>query len=141
VAETVARVFQQNVVNRPTAAAAPAGGPKLLDWMRDAVRSRHYSRRTEQTYCHWVKRFCHFHNLRHPDASEINAFLTHLAKPESTRYSSIDRSEMRPREHHSGKRLVVSGTAQHWVAADVAPLRSATRLNPTVGREERKTKP
>ena len=36
---------------------APTGGPRLLDRLREALRSRHYSRRTEQTYCHWVKRF------------------------------------------------------------------------------------
>jgi integron integrase len=56
--------------------------PKLLDQMREAFRSRHYSRRTEQTYCHWVKRYIHFHNVRHPTEMaepEINAFLTHLA--------------------------------------------------------------
>ncbi|HSW00403.1 MAG TPA: integron integrase [Sedimentisphaerales bacterium] len=50
--------------------------------MREALRSRHYSRRTEQTYCHWVKRFIYFHNVRHPaemGEPEINAFLTHLA--------------------------------------------------------------
>jgi integron integrase len=46
------------------------------------LRSRHYSRRTEQSYCHWVKRFIFFHNVRHPAEMaepEINAFLTHLA--------------------------------------------------------------
>jgi len=46
------------------------------------MRSRHYSRRTEQTYCHWVKRFIYFHRIRHPaemGEPEINAFLTHLA--------------------------------------------------------------
>lgn len=56
--------------------------PKLLDQLREALRSRHYSRRTEQTYCHWVKRYVHFHNVRHPAEMaepEINAFLTHLA--------------------------------------------------------------
>jgi integron integrase len=56
--------------------------PKLLDRLREAMRSRHYSRRTEQTYCSWVKRFIYFHNLRHPEEMaepEINAFLTHLA--------------------------------------------------------------
>jgi len=37
--------------------------PKLLDRMREALRSRHYSHRTEETYCHWVKRFIHFHNI------------------------------------------------------------------------------
>ncbi|NOY53034.1 MAG: tyrosine-type recombinase/integrase [Deltaproteobacteria bacterium] len=40
--------------------------PKLLDQMREALRVRHYSRRTERTYCHWVKRFIYFHNVRHP---------------------------------------------------------------------------
>ena len=47
-----------------------------------AIRSRHYSRRTEQAYGLWVRRFVHFHHLRHPQemgAAEINAFLTHLA--------------------------------------------------------------
>jgi integron integrase len=56
--------------------------PKLLTRMRAALRSRHYSRRTEQAYCGWVKRFIVFHNLRHPEEMgepEINAFLTHLA--------------------------------------------------------------
>ena len=45
-------------------------------------RSRHYSSRTEETYCQWVKRFIYFHHLRHPAEMaehEINAFLTHLA--------------------------------------------------------------
>jgi integron integrase len=66
-------------------AQQPATGtrkPKLLDRLRDALRSRHYSRRTEQTYCHWVKRFIFFHNVKHPAEMaepEINAFLTHLA--------------------------------------------------------------
>ena len=62
--------------------AVPASGPKLLDRLREALRSRHYSRRTEQTYCHWVKRFIYFHNVRPPaemGEPEINAFLTHLA--------------------------------------------------------------
>ena len=50
--------------------------------MRQALRSRHYSRRTERTYCQRVKRFVYFHNLCHPSKMaerEINAFLTHLA--------------------------------------------------------------
>jgi integron integrase len=59
--------------------------PKLLDRLREALRSRHYSRRTEQTYCHWVKRFIFFHHVRHPAEMaepKINAFLTHLAVTE-----------------------------------------------------------
>ena len=38
--------------------------PKLLDRWREALRSRHYSRRTEQTYCHWAKRFIFFHSVQ-----------------------------------------------------------------------------
>ena len=56
--------------------------PKLLDQMREALTSRHYSRHTEESYCSWVKRFIVFHNKRHPlemAEAEINAFLTHLA--------------------------------------------------------------
>jgi len=55
---------------------------KLLDDMRREIRVRHYSIRTEQTYCDWVKRYCHYHNLRHPmdmGAPEISAFISHLA--------------------------------------------------------------
>jgi len=65
--------------------------PKLLDQMREALRSRHYSRRTEQTYCQWVKRFIFFHKVRHPvemGEAEINAFLTHLAVKEKVSAST-----------------------------------------------------
>ena len=58
---------------------------KLLDQMREALRSRHYNRRTEATYCTRVKRFIYFHNVRHPAEMaepEISAFLTHLAVKE-----------------------------------------------------------
>ena len=56
--------------------------PKLLDQLRAALRARHYSSKTEQAYCTWVKRYIVFHNVRHPielAEPEINAFLTHLA--------------------------------------------------------------
>jgi len=59
--------------------------PKLLDRLREALRSRHYSRRTEETYCLWVRRFIYFHNVRHPAEMaepEIDALLTHLAVKE-----------------------------------------------------------
>jgi integron integrase len=65
--------------------------PKLLDRLCEALRSRHYSRRTEQTYCLWVKRFIYFHNVRHPaemGEPEINAFLTHLAVKEKVSAST-----------------------------------------------------
>jgi hypothetical protein len=56
--------------------------PKLLDRVRGAIRARHYSRRTEEAYVAWIKRFIFFHNKRHPSAmgaQEVNAFLTFLA--------------------------------------------------------------
>ncbi|MEK6374541.1 MAG: integron integrase [Acidobacteriota bacterium] len=56
--------------------------PKLLDRVRAAIRARHYSPRTEETYTGWIKRFIFFHNKRHPasmGADEVNAFLSNLA--------------------------------------------------------------
>jgi hypothetical protein len=47
-------------------AAAPK--PRLLDRVREAVRTRHDSRRTEKAYIHWVKRYVLFHGKRHPAA-------------------------------------------------------------------------
>ncbi len=55
---------------------------QLMNDLRTALRARHYSRRTEQAYCLWVRRYIRFHGLRHPremGEAEINAFLTHLA--------------------------------------------------------------
>ncbi len=58
-------------------------GKKLLEQMRDVMRVKHYSFRTEQTYCDWVERFIRFHQLRHPrdlGEAEVSEFLTHLAR-------------------------------------------------------------
>ena len=56
--------------------------PKLLDQVRQQIRVRNYSIRTETVYAEWVKRYIRFHHYRHPlemGAVEIEAFLTHLA--------------------------------------------------------------
>jgi hypothetical protein len=56
--------------------------PKLLDRVRRLSRQRRHSRRTEQTYVFWIKRFIHFHRLRHPaemGPEGVTAFLSHLA--------------------------------------------------------------
>jgi integron integrase len=56
--------------------------PKLLDVVRQKIRVKHYSIRTETQYLHWVKRFILFHNKRHPremGGKEVEAFLSHLA--------------------------------------------------------------
>ncbi len=55
---------------------------KLLLRVRDTLRTRHYSRRTEQAYLGWIRRYILFHRKRHPSemgAAEINLFVTHLA--------------------------------------------------------------
>src|SRR6266540_2218387 len=65
-----------------TASLSVAQKPKLLDHVRAAIRLRHYSLRTEETYVHWIKRFIIFHGKRHPrelGAPAVEAFLTHLA--------------------------------------------------------------
>lgn len=69
---------------RPPASRGPVGAPKpkLLDQVRQALRARHYSRRTEEVYVMWIKRFIFFHQVRHPaemGEPEINQFLTDLA--------------------------------------------------------------
>lgn len=56
--------------------------PKLLDQVREAVRVRHLSYRTEQAYVDWIRRFILFHKKRHPnemDETYISEFLTFLA--------------------------------------------------------------
>jgi integron integrase len=56
--------------------------PRLFDQVRAAIRVRHYSRRTEDTYVHWIRRFILFHAKRHPremGEREVTAFLTYLA--------------------------------------------------------------
>ena len=63
----------------------PTGKPKrkLLDQVRDVMRLKHYSLRTERTYCDWIERFIRFHGLRHPEEMaevEVGEFLTALAR-------------------------------------------------------------
>ena len=67
---------------RSSLAVATTGAPKLLDRVRQTIRAKHYSRRTERAYVDWIRRYIVFHRKRHPSdvgASEIAAFLTWLA--------------------------------------------------------------
>ena len=63
---------------------ADVGKPKrLLEQVRDVMRLKHYSLRTERSYCDWIERFIRFHAMRHPQEmgeAEVSAFLTHLAR-------------------------------------------------------------
>jgi hypothetical protein len=55
---------------------------KLLDRVRETIRRKHYSFRTERSYVAWIRRYIFFHNKRHPlemGRAEIEAFLSHLA--------------------------------------------------------------
>ena len=59
-----------------------AAPPKLLEQVRLALRSRHYSPRTEKAYVSWIRRFILFHDVRHPDNMgewEVLEYLFHLA--------------------------------------------------------------
>ena len=56
--------------------------PKLLDQVRETIRRKHYSLRTEAAYIDWIKRYIFFHHKRHPiemGAPEMEQFLNHLA--------------------------------------------------------------
>src|SRR5438093_13644107 len=66
----------------PPPTSVDSSKPKLLDRVRQAIRVRHYSRRTEEAYTHWIVRYIRFHGMRHPaemGAAEINQFLSDLA--------------------------------------------------------------
>jgi len=68
--------------NEPVGPTTHGTGPKLLDRVRDAIRTRHYSRRTEEAYVHWIRRYIVFHRKTHPSemgATEISQFPTWLA--------------------------------------------------------------
>ena len=59
-----------------------SSAPRLLNLVRDRIRRKHYSIRTEEAYLHWVKAFVRFHGMRHPSdmrAAEAESFLTYLA--------------------------------------------------------------
>jgi site-specific recombinase XerD len=63
-------------------ALAP-GKSKLLDQVRDVIRRKHYSFRTEQVYVDWIRRFILFRGKRHPREmaeTEVTQFLTYLAR-------------------------------------------------------------
>ena len=67
---------------KPQPAHGTVARPRLFESLKAAVETRHYSRRTQEAYLHWIKRFIVFTGKRHPrelGAPEITAFLSHLA--------------------------------------------------------------
>ena len=69
----------------PSVPTNPGARPRLLDRVRQVVRTLHYSPRTEQAYIYWIRRFIFHNGVRHPEqmgAEEVGAFLSHLAVKE-----------------------------------------------------------
>jgi hypothetical protein len=76
---------------RDEAINPPAKPRRLLDRLRDCLRTKHYAYPTEQAYVDWLRRYVLFHNKRHPSdmgGPEIEAFLTHLATERSVAAST-----------------------------------------------------
>jgi hypothetical protein len=66
--------------------------PKLLDRVREFIRIKYHSYRTEETYIFWVRRYTLFYDKRHPkdmNSAEIEAFLSHLAIKENVAAPSL----------------------------------------------------
>lgn len=101
---------------------------KLLDQMRDVLRTQHYAIRTEHAYVDWARRFILFHQKRHPQemgTAEIEAFLTHLA---------VDRHIAAPTQNQALSALLFLYKAvlrQEVGAVDAVRARKPKRL-PTV---------
>ncbi len=85
------------VINPVSSSGGPLGlfpgqpAPRLYDRVVEVLRARHYSRRTEEAYVHWIRRFILFHPGRHPRElaeGEVNRFLTHLAVKEKVAAST-----------------------------------------------------
>jgi integron integrase len=67
---------------RPQINSRESQPPRLMDQIRAAIRTKHYSRRTEEAYLHWARQFILFHGKRHPlemGEVEVASFLEHLA--------------------------------------------------------------
>ena len=69
-------------LQKTTAAVVSPPATRLLDQVRDRIRTLHYSIRTEDAYVYWIKAFIRYQHCRHPNtlgAPEVEAFLCHLA--------------------------------------------------------------
>lgn len=76
------RYNRENTKGTPRSDGNTRPAPRLLDQMRERIRYKHYSLRTEKAYVFWVRSFIRFHGLKHPKlmgAPEVERYLTHLA--------------------------------------------------------------
>ena len=84
---------------------------KLLEQVRDIIRIKHYSYRTEETYIFWIRRYTLFHDKRHPkdmSSAEMESFLSHLAVKENVAASTQNQA---PPSLHSPFPTTVNTTA------------------------------
>ena len=82
-------------MNEETTRAGAKGKPRLLGRVREAIRVRHYSPRTEEAYVWWIRAFVKHCGLRHPaelGGREIAAFLSHLAVERKVSASTQNRA-------------------------------------------------
>jgi integrase len=83
--------MSNSVADRRSPLGLFSGQPKLYDCVVEALRSRHYSRRTEEAYPHWIRRFLAFHSGSHPRElaeKDLHRSLTHLAISENVAAST-----------------------------------------------------
>lgn len=88
----IAIIFRNNILHthiiQKDSEYRPMDKPpkKLLEQVRDVIRLKHYSYKTEKSYINWIKRYILFHKKRHPremGGKEIEEFLTYLAVEEN----------------------------------------------------------
>lgn len=81
-AESQTVSMKQYTISACSSGLAPTAKIRLVDQIRVAIRTKHYSRRTEEAYVHWARQFILFHGKRHPidmAETEVAQFLEHLA--------------------------------------------------------------
>src|SRR2546430_6661924 len=67
----------------PVSLSQSKPNPKLIEQVRNVMRLKRYSLRTERTYWDWIERFIRFHQMKHPremGEAEVTSFLTDLAR-------------------------------------------------------------
>jgi len=107
---------------------------QLLDQLRNEIRVRHYSIRTEQTYAHWVVRYVRHHNLRRPSemgAKEVGEFLTHLASDLNGTYLRLRLGtaspSIGPQTRRFGGRSFAEPRPKHALSKRHSPQTSTSR--------------
>jgi len=122
------------VSNKLSANSSVSQPPRLLAQVRERIRVKHYSLRTETAYVGWIKRYIHFHGKRHPaemGKDEAEAFLTSLA---------VDRNVSAATQNQALSALLflyreVLGIELPWLD-DVTRAKKPARLPTVLTREE-----